>query len=104
MKILTEAVKLNKDFSGHCIQQDKFLKFEFIFYRNLWIFKHSSIKTQIFALLAILARYCKIVNPSIIAWLLGLILIVLIELVNKDLCEINCKITNINDTCVVFFL
>ena len=84
MKILTEAVKLNKDFSGHCIQQDKFLKFEFIFYKNLWIFKHSSIKTQIFAILAILARYCKLVNPSIlIAWLLGLILIVLIELTSK---------------------
>ena len=36
MNILTEAVKLNKDFSGHCIQQDKFFKFEFIiFYKNL---------------------------------------------------------------------
>ena len=71
MKILTEAVKLNKDFSGHCIQQDKFLKFEFIFYKNLWIFKHPSIKTQIFAISSILARYCNSESSILIPGLSG---------------------------------
>lgn len=78
MKILTEAVKLNKDFWGHCIQQHKFLTFEFTFYKNLWIFKHSSIKNS---------NICNIGNIGKVV------------LQNCESLSINCMVAGTNSNC-----